>query len=257
MPADAAGNNVGAVGIPITGNAGVAPVDVANVLSASAGGAKSLVLPAAFRKLGLFKTDGGFEWTTEKDGDDIEFFQSGYSIPSGLAKAELVLTLAQTDAVVREVSYGKVPDANGYITIDAGGHATRYLVFTEEIFKNGWVERRQGVASVASVKIDKSTRGEIRSTQLTFKFDRSDFFGGNHFGQWLVDTNGTPPTGATSGTPGTFTPGGSTVPANLFALQALGNLGQSSAWTTGKYVNLGDASKAYWNGTAWVAGTAA
>lgn len=191
MTADAQGNDIGAVGIPISGNIGVAPVLPANVLTPAAGAALVLALPAAYRKLGLIKTDGGFDWTTEADGDPITFLQEGYSIPSGNANATVEVGLAQTDPVVREVTYGKVPDQHGYITIDAGGHATRYLVFTEEIFKNGWIERRLGVASVSAAKVDKTTRGEVRGTVLTFKFDRSPYFDNNHFGQWLVDTNST------------------------------------------------------------------
>lgn len=189
MAADAAGNDIGAVGIPISGNIGVAPVAAENVLSAADGAEAVLVLPVAFRKLGLIKSDGGFNYTTEADGDRVEFLQDGYSIPSGLANATLEVGLAQTDPIVREVTYGKVPDENGYITIDAGGHSTRYLVFTEEIFRNGWIERRLGVAYVQSAQVDQTTRGEVRGTTLTFKFDRSAYFGNEHFGQWLVDTN--------------------------------------------------------------------
>lgn len=189
MAADAAGNDVGAVGIPISGNIGVAPVASLNVIAPAEGAEPTLVLPVAYRKLGLIKTDGGFNWTTEADGDAIEFFQEGYSIPSGIANATCQVGLAQTDPVVREVTWGKVPDENGYITIDAGGHSTRYLVFTEEIFKNGWIERRLGVASVSAAAVDQSTRGEVRGTNLTFKFDRSAYFENNHFGQWLVNTN--------------------------------------------------------------------
>lgn len=59
------------------------------------------------------------------------------------------------------------------------------------------------------------------------------------------------PTGVVAGDPGTFTPAGA-VPANLAALQALGTLGQTTAWDSGDYVVLGDDSQATWNGTAWV-----
>jgi hypothetical protein len=65
-----------------------------------------------------------------------------------------------------------------------------------------------------------------------------------------------PATGATAGTPGTFTPGGSATPANLAALSTV-TASPTTAWTTGQRVVLGDASSAYWNGTTWVAGTAA
>lgn len=63
------------------------------------------------------------------------------------------------------------------------------------------------------------------------------------------------PTGVTPGTPGDFVPSGA-VPANLAALQALGALGETTAWTTGQYVSLGDASSAHWDGDSWASGTA-
>lgn len=66
-----------------------------------------------------------------------------------------------------------------------------------------------------------------------------------------------PPTGATAGTPGSFTPTGCDIPANITALRTLGALGNTTAWTTGQYVVLGDASNAYWNGTLWAVGIAA
>lgn len=65
-----------------------------------------------------------------------------------------------------------------------------------------------------------------------------------------------PPSGVTAGSPGSFTPPGSQVPADLTALQALGALGSTTAWSTGEHVILGDASHANWDGSAWVAGDA-
>jgi hypothetical protein len=67
-------------------------------------------------------------------------------------------------------------------------------------------------------------------------------------------------TGATAGTPGTFTPGGATTPANLAALQGATPpvvASPATAWTTGQHVVLGDAAHAFWNSTAWTAGDAA
>ena len=64
------------------------------------------------------------------------------------------------------------------------------------------------------------------------------------------------PSGATPGEPGKFTPGGTVKPADLAALQALGDLGQTDAWPEDSYVELGDASHAYWDGAAWAAGDA-
>lgn len=67
-----------------------------------------------------------------------------------------------------------------------------------------------------------------------------------------------PATGATAGIPGTWTPSGSTPPATV------GDMGgivatPATAWTVGQYVQtqtVGAAGQTYWNGTAWVAGTA-
>jgi hypothetical protein len=63
----------------------------------------------------------------------------------------------------------------------------------------------------------------------------------------------TPSTTATAGTPGSFD---NDVPADLPALKRLGALGNTTAWTTGQYVALVDASSAYWDGAKWVAGKA-
>lgn len=63
-------------------------------------------------------------------------------------------------------------------------------------------------------------------------------------------------TGVTPGIPGSFTPSGATPPSTLSVLQGMGALGETTAWTTGQYVVLGDTSHAYWNGSAWAAGEA-
>jgi len=62
-------------------------------------------------------------------------------------------------------------------------------------------------------------------------------------------------TGANAGTPGSFTPAGSTAPANLAAMSGI-TASPSTAWTTGQYVVLGDSSDAYWSGSAWTVGQA-
>ena len=64
-------------------------------------------------------------------------------------------------------------------------------------------------------------------------------------------------TGATAGSPGSFTPDGSDVPEDLAALQASGiTASPATAWTTGQSVELGDASDAHWDGDSWASGTA-
>ncbi len=188
MAADLAGNDIAAVFVPVTGFIGIAPFGTD--FPTPAEGATDPLTPAldaAFDKLGLLKDDGGPQWAWEADGDPIEFWQDGYSIPSGLANVTVVVTAAQTDAVVRSIVSGKTPDANGYITVDGGGHATQYVLFTEEIAKNGVIRRRVAPnVGVQSVTEDQSTRGEVLGYQITFEVRRSPLVGNEHFGEWLV-----------------------------------------------------------------------
>lgn len=185
MVTDTLGNDVLAVGVPVTGFLGFAPAGTI-LPTPTEGAAPGFTLPIAFKKAGLLKEDGGFEWTLEADGDPIVFWQEGYSIPSGLANATLAATLAQYDAIVRELAWGKTADVNGYITIDAGGHATEFVVFTEEIFKNGVIRRRVAEVSVSTVKVDKSERGSVNGTAIEFKAKRHASLNNEHIGEWLI-----------------------------------------------------------------------
>lgn len=73
----------------------------------------------------------------------------------------------------------------------------------------------------------------------------------------------TPSTGATAGIPGTWTPGGSTRPTTVAALQGgvpvtvVAN--PATGWTAGQFVQTqetGSAGRATWTGTSWVGGIA-
>jgi hypothetical protein len=183
--ADANGNDITAVAVPVTGFLGFAPAGT-TLPTPVQGADPDFVLPIAFKKAGLIKEDGGFEWTLEADGDPITFWQDGYSIPSGLANATLAATLAQYDEIVRQLAYGKTPDENGFITIDAGGHSLEFVVFTEEIFKSGWIRRRVAEAGVTAAKVDKSERGSVNGTALTFAAKRSAALNNEHIGEWLI-----------------------------------------------------------------------
>lgn len=186
MAADEAGNDVTAVGLPVTGHLGIAPYGTV-IPTPTAGAAPDFTLDPAFKVPGLLAEDGGPEWTEEADGDPIQFWQEGYSIPSGLANVELVVKYAQTDETVRSIIRGKTADANGYITVDGGGTDTKSVLFTEEIFKNGVIRRRVAPnTSIKSVKEDKSTRGEVLGYEVTHKIDRHASVENNHFGEWLI-----------------------------------------------------------------------
>ncbi|MGX1932043.1 phage tail tube protein [Microbacterium resistens] len=184
--ADAAGNDITLVGVPVTGFVALAPFGT--VFPTPVEGADpALVLAAAFKKLGLLKTDGGPGWTYEKTGDALEFWQDGYSIPSGLSNVQVAATAAEQNPWVREIKSGKTPDANGYITFDGGGHATQYVLFSEEIFKNGMIRRRVAPnTQVDTVAEDRNTRGEVLGDAITFKVNRSPLVNNDHFGEWVL-----------------------------------------------------------------------
>jgi hypothetical protein len=82
--------------------------------------------------------------------------------------------------------------------------------------------------------------------------------------EWVVTswpptiTGGTAATGATAGIPGTWTPSGSTPPANAAAATGV-TASPATAWTVGQYVQgstAGTAGEMHWTGTSWVSGKA-
>lgn len=191
MTADAQGNDILAVGVPVSGSIGFAPFGTA-IPTPTAGAAEDLVLDPSFVKIGLLKTDGGPQFAWASDGDPIEFWQDGYSIPSGLADVTLAITAAETLAdQVREIIAGIAPDANGYLEVDGGGHATRWVVFSEEIFKNGAIRRRVAPnVSLRSSTEDRSERGAVNGNALVFEINRSPAVGNKHFGEWVLPAEG-------------------------------------------------------------------
>jgi hypothetical protein len=67
-----------------------------------------------------------------------------------------------------------------------------------------------------------------------------------------------PATGATAGIPGTFTPPGSTPPANVAGMTGI-VASPTTPWTTGQFVQTGTAGaagRATWTGSGWVGGVA-
>jgi hypothetical protein len=184
--ADDYGIDLSKVFIPITGMIGVADYGV-ELPTPAAGGELEYTVPDAFKRPGLLTEDGGFDWTLERDGDPIKFFQSGYSLPSGVANAELVVKFAQTDSIVRRIVHGQTPDANGYIEIDAGGHDLRFSIFTAEIAKNGWIRRRIAAnATVKGAKEDKAENGAVKGYEVTFTIERDAKLRNKHLGEWLI-----------------------------------------------------------------------
>ena len=62
-------------------------------------------------------------------------------------------------------------------------------------------------------------------------------------------------TGATAGTPGSYTPVGASTPNNIDLLDNV-TASPTTAWTTGQYVKLANGTEAHWSGTDWAAGRA-
>lgn len=62
-------------------------------------------------------------------------------------------------------------------------------------------------------------------------------------------------TGATAGSPGSWTPSGSNPPDRFQQMDTI-TASPTTAWTTGQYVMLGDGSHAHWGGTNWTSGDA-
>lgn len=189
MAADTAGNDVTLVGVPLTGFLAYAP-EASAIPTPSEGGAAKLALDAAFKKAGLLTEEGGFEWTEEPDGDALEFWQSGYSIPSGKAKVELTFTAAEESPITRALRTGTTADANGYITVDGGGNATKYVFFTEEAYANGAIRRRVAVGRVKTAKLAKSERGKAQGTEFTIEISRDARFDNKHYGEWVLAPEG-------------------------------------------------------------------
>lgn len=256
MAADTQGNDLDAVGVPITGLAAFAPLLEANIIAKTALGASPLVLPAAFKRLGLYKQDGGPAEARES-GDAIEFFQKGYTL-AGDGTRTVTIGLAEQNPTVQAMLEGAAPDVNGVIEVSSSLPDNRFILLVVTKYRNGTEKRRVGVAAITAIEPDQQERGSVEGANVTFTWQEDPLFNNAPFWQWgPAVPGGVTAAGVTAGTPGSFTPGGATAPANLAALTALGALGQTAKWTTGQYVTLGDASKAHWSGTAWATGASA
>jgi hypothetical protein len=182
MAEDSQGNDLGAVGVPITGIAAYAPVAQANVIAVEDLGASPLVLPVAAKRLGLFKVDGGPAPTREA-GDAIEFFQIGYSLASGGTRG-LTITLAEQNPTVQSLIEGVEPDENGVYKVSSSLPDNRFILYSITKYRNGWETREEGVASITGVEPDQKTRGEVEGAAVTFTWQEDELFDGSPFWRW-------------------------------------------------------------------------
>jgi hypothetical protein len=148
----------------------------------------------------------------------------------------------------------------GNVDVDAGNDAGLFALTWNE------AGSEQPFTFTPSTELGTTATGTVVIQPLRFG---ADDFGADLTSDITWDIVGTPTlsfndgtvaaTGATAGTPGTFTPSGATVPTSLAALQGASPAvvaSPATVWTTGQYVPLGDASHAHWSGSAWAAGDA-
>lgn len=183
MSADAQGNDLSAVGIPLTGFL-AAQLDGEPLFVASADGGKTpLQLPEGYTKIGLFTTDGGPEHGTELE-EPLEFFQDGYKLGGGTTRTTKIIA-AENNELVRLLIDGTKPDENGMTVVD-GTFDEVFPIFEAVQYKNGKQERYNGLARVSEIAESKATRGEIRNYEITFEYVRSDEIGG-YFRRWVIE----------------------------------------------------------------------
>lgn len=120
--------------------------------------------------------------------------------------------------------------------------------------------------AIGKVRLIAGAIGGDARTDLTFTLSlpvetKPDIMFGNTTKSRVVtgaDTAANAATGATAGTPGTWTPSGSTPPANAAGATSV-TASPATAWSTGQYVQgstAGSSGEMYWSGTAWTAGRA-
>lgn len=191
MAADANGNDLGKVDVVITAAAAIAPYEAGNVLTSEQGGAAAVELPEAYVPLGLIKSDGGA--TEEMDQDDpIEFLQQGYSLAADPTMT-IQIGLAEFNAAVRRLITGKTPDEHGMISVETYTPDTKWLLFYEEVYKNGRVVRKNGVVQVTATEVDQSERGAVKGRNVTMTWQPDPLIGNGtttKFNEWHYPSDG-------------------------------------------------------------------
>ena len=158
MAADAAGNDINAVDVPVTGFAAVnftatqAP-SVANISGNS--------LPTGYSYLGLFTQDGGYAEETEA-GENTEFFQISYKLRTGDESINGTLTCAEDNENVKKL-LGFVDGKREKVSYDE-----KFGLIITTFFKNGTFESRGGLAMVTDIAVSQETRGEIKTYEVSF-----------------------------------------------------------------------------------------
>ena len=181
--ADASGNDLSKVNIPIGGALAFAPYDAANVIADADLGKTPVTLPTAYQYLGLVKKDGAPQTTIEQE-DSTEFWQKGYEKP-GDATRTVEVTAAEDNPAVLQLTEGKTPDVNGIIYVDSSLPDSRLMLLELVKYRDGGVERRRnGVAQVTKVEPGQDSRGENPGVKITLKWQEDPLFNGSPYKQF-------------------------------------------------------------------------
>jgi hypothetical protein len=228
---DAEGNDLSAVGVPVTGFAAVQLTGGPTYLSSSEGGTLPISIPSGYVKVGLFKVDGGPQEGGDA-GDSIPFFQRGYKL-AGDDQPTIQINLAQFDETVRRLTTGKTPDANGMIVITQLTPDNTFPLLVVTKYKNGGTRVRNGLARISAVETDQETRGEVNGRATTFEWIEDETIGG-FLRDWWIPAAGS--TGAKTGwnvtISGTPTGGTFTLSLNGFATAPLAYNANAAAVST-------------------------
>lgn len=189
MGADALGNNVENVEIPVTGRISLVEYSADNKITPEMIGSKKAEpdLPEAYKTgaLGLVTQDGAPQDSGEA-GDSIEFWQQGHQI-NGESTITTTMTLAEDTPLTRKVAYGAEPDENGVYGVDTLTPDAKWMAYYEEAYKSGRVMRRAGVVMVTANEPGQSTRGEVKGRALTLKWLADENYDGHKYIECVYD----------------------------------------------------------------------
>lgn len=163
MARDNQGNDLSAVETPVTGFAAWNPdaTSVPTLDDLTYGS-----LPDGYRYFGLFTEDGGYTEEAE-EGDEIKFFQQGYTLKGGDDSISGSLTLAESTEDTR-LLLGFTTGSEGIR--ESTAYAGQFGLILATRMKSGKVMLRGGLATIGSANASQETRGEMTTYEVSFNW---------------------------------------------------------------------------------------
>ena len=184
MTADAQGNDLSKVEVPVTGAIMLVPYEEDNKITEEmiAKTKAEPDLPEAYDRstacIGLITSDGGPQDSRDAD-DAIEFYQDGYLLsPSSTLTTSF--TTAENNEMTRKVTLGD-PDDNGVYHVDDIIQDTKWCAYQEETLRGNIVHRRAGVVQVTGNEPNQSERGSVKGQALTVTWQADPMYGGHKY----------------------------------------------------------------------------